>query len=45
MIGYGEGTCSFIHVKDADSATVAALEGARPRVYNVVDNEPTTAAG
>lgn len=44
MIGRGEGTYSFIHVDDAASATVAALEGARPGVYNVVDDEPATAA-
>ncbi len=44
MIGKGEGTYSFIHVDDAASATVAALERARPGVYNVVDDEPATAA-
>ncbi len=44
IIGNGEGTYSFIHVDDAASATVAALEGARPGVYNVVDDEPATAA-
>jgi nucleoside-diphosphate-sugar epimerase len=44
MIGKGEGTYSFIHVDDAASATVAALEAARPGVYNVVDDEPATAA-
>ncbi len=44
MIGQGEGTYSFIHVDDAASATVAALEGAKPGVYNVVDDEPATAA-
>ena len=43
MIGNGEGTYSFIHVDDAASATVAALERARPGVYNVVDDEPATA--
>jgi len=44
MIGRGEGTYSFIHVDDAASATVAALERARPGVYNVVDDEPATTA-
>jgi nucleoside-diphosphate-sugar epimerase len=44
MIGKGEGTFSFIHVDDAASATVAALEGARPGVYNVVDDDPARAA-
>jgi nucleoside-diphosphate-sugar epimerase len=44
MIGKGEGIYSFIHVDDAAAATVAALEGARPGVYNVVDDEPASAA-
>ena len=44
MIGKGEGTFSFIHVDDAATATVAALEGARPGVYNVVDDDPARAA-
>jgi 2-alkyl-3-oxoalkanoate reductase len=44
MIGHGEGTYSFIHVDDAASATVAALERARPGVYNVVDDDPASAA-
>ena len=44
VIGHGEGTYSFIHIDDAASATVAALERARPGVYNVVDDEPVTAA-
>lgn len=44
MIGKGEGIFSFIHVDDAATATVAALEGARPGVYNVVDDDPARAA-
>jgi 2-alkyl-3-oxoalkanoate reductase len=44
MIGHGEGMYSFIHVDDAASATAAALERARPGVYNVVDDDPATAA-
>lgn len=43
-IGHGEGTYSFIHIDDAAAATVAALEEARPGIYNVVDDEPATAA-
>ncbi len=43
MIGQGEGTYSFIHVDAAASATVAALERARPGVYNVDDDDPATA--
>src|SRR5918997_3311494 len=44
LIGKGEGTYSFIHVGDAAAATVAALERARPGIYNVVDDEPAIAA-
>jgi len=44
MIGNGEGNYSFIHVADAASATVATLEGARPGVYNIVDDDPVPAA-
>ena len=43
IIGQGEGVYSFVHVDDAAAATVAALEGARPGVYNVVDDEPASA--
>jgi 2-alkyl-3-oxoalkanoate reductase len=43
MIGHGEGMFSFIHIDDAAAATVAALERARPGVYNVVDDEPASA--
>jgi 2-alkyl-3-oxoalkanoate reductase len=39
--GGGPGTISWIHVADATTATVAALERGRPgEVYNVVDDEP-----
>jgi nucleoside-diphosphate-sugar epimerase len=44
MIGKGGGVYSFIHVEDAAAATVAALERARAGVYNVVDDDPATAA-
>ncbi len=44
MIGHGEGVYSFIHVDDAASATVAALERAEPGIYNVVDDEPASAS-
>jgi 2-alkyl-3-oxoalkanoate reductase len=40
IVGKGTGTFSFIHVEDAASATVAALERGAPGVYNVVDDEP-----
>ena len=40
VIGRGEGLWSFIHVDDAASATVAAVERGAPGVYNVVDDAP-----
>ncbi len=40
IVGEGTGTFSFIHVDDAASATVAALERGAPGAYNVVDDEP-----
>jgi nucleoside-diphosphate-sugar epimerase len=40
VIGSGAGLFSFIHVDDAASATVAAVERGAPGVYNVVDDEP-----
>lgn len=40
IIGRGTGIFSFIHVEDAASATVAAVERGGPGVYNVVDDEP-----
>ena len=40
VIGSGEGCFPFIHVADAASATVAAIERGEPGVYNVVDDEP-----
>jgi nucleoside-diphosphate-sugar epimerase len=40
VIGRGSGLSSFIHVDDAASATVTAVEGGPPGVYNIVDDEP-----
>ncbi len=41
LIGGGGGRWSFIHVDDAASATVAAIERGKPgNIYNVVDDEP-----
>ena len=40
IVGKGSGVFSFIHVDDAAAATVAAVEGGRPGIYNVVDDEP-----
>jgi nucleoside-diphosphate-sugar epimerase len=31
---------SFIHIDDAAAATVAAIEGGTPGIYNVVDDDP-----
>jgi 2-alkyl-3-oxoalkanoate reductase len=40
IIGDGGGVWSFVHIEDAASATVAAVEGGEPGIYNVVDDEP-----
>jgi nucleoside-diphosphate-sugar epimerase len=40
IVGGGDGVFSFVHVEDAASATVAALEHRGPAIYNVVDDEP-----
>jgi len=38
--GDGRGVWSFIHIDDAATATVAAIEGAATGVFNVVDDDP-----
>lgn len=40
IVGPGTGVASFIHVEDAATATVAALDRGAPGIYNVVDDEP-----
>ncbi len=40
IIGDGAGIWSFVHIEDAASATVAAVEQGGPGIYNVVDDEP-----
>jgi nucleoside-diphosphate-sugar epimerase len=40
IVGTGGGTFSFIHIADAASATVAAVDRGAPGIYNVVDDEP-----
>jgi nucleoside-diphosphate-sugar epimerase len=40
IVGKGSGVFSFIHIDDAASATVAAVERGAPGVYNVVDDDP-----
>jgi nucleoside-diphosphate-sugar epimerase len=44
IIGHGAGIWSFLHIHDAATATVAALERGTPGVYNVVDDEPASVA-
>jgi nucleoside-diphosphate-sugar epimerase len=40
IIGGGGGVWSFVHIEDAASATVAAVEDGGAGIYNVVDDEP-----
>ena len=40
IVGKGTGVWSFIHIEDAASATVAAIERGRPGIYNIVDDDP-----
>jgi nucleoside-diphosphate-sugar epimerase len=40
LAGKGTGLWSFIHIEDAASATVEAIEHGKRGVYNVVDDEP-----
>jgi len=42
IVGDGGGVFSYIHVDDAASATVAALDHGSPSIYNIVDDEPAT---
>ena len=44
LVGDGGGVWSFIHVADAASATVAAVEHGNRGVYNVVDDDPAPVA-
>ena len=40
IIGSGEGVMSYVHLDDAASATVAALEHGQGGIYNIVDDDP-----
>jgi nucleoside-diphosphate-sugar epimerase len=40
VVGGGAGVWSFIHIEDAATATVAAVEHGRRGIYNVVDDDP-----
>jgi nucleoside-diphosphate-sugar epimerase len=40
VVGRGTGVWSFIHIEDAATATLAAVEGGPAGIYNVVDDDP-----
>ena len=40
VVASGDGRFSFVHVDDAAAATVLALDGGAPGIYNIVDDEP-----
>jgi nucleoside-diphosphate-sugar epimerase len=40
LVGNGDGVWSFVHIADAAAATVAAVEGGEPGIYQVVDDDP-----
>jgi nucleoside-diphosphate-sugar epimerase len=40
LVGGGTGVSSFVHIDDAATATLAAIERAKPGIYNIVDDEP-----
>ena len=44
VAGGGHGHWSFIHVHDAATATVRAIQHGHPGIYNIVDDEPAPVA-
>ena len=44
LVGEGNGVWSFVHIDDAASATMDAIERGAPGIYNVVDDEPAPVA-
>ncbi len=44
IVGDGAGVWSFIHMDDAATATIAAIERGETGIYNVVDDEPAPVA-
>jgi 2-alkyl-3-oxoalkanoate reductase len=40
IVGGGGGVASLVHITDAASATVAAIERGKPGIYHVADDEP-----
>jgi 2-alkyl-3-oxoalkanoate reductase len=43
IVGGGGGVWSWVHITDAASATVAAIERGKPGIYHVADDEPAPA--
>jgi nucleoside-diphosphate-sugar epimerase len=44
LVGSGTGYCSWVHLDDAASATVLAVEQKARGVFNIVDDEPAPAS-
>lgn len=44
IVGGGTGVTSFIHIEDAATATLAAIETGKPGLYNIVDDDPAPVA-
>jgi 2-alkyl-3-oxoalkanoate reductase len=44
IVADGAGVWSFIHIDDAATATLAAIESGRTGVYNIVDDDPAPVA-
>ncbi|SDU41816.1 NAD-dependent epimerase/dehydratase family protein [Jiangella alkaliphila] len=43
IVGGGTAVWSVVHIDDAARATLAAIEGGAPAVYNIVDDDPAPA--
>lgn len=43
IVGDGDALTSFVHVDDAAAATVLAMTGGAPGIYNIVDDAPVPA--
>jgi 2-alkyl-3-oxoalkanoate reductase len=44
LVGRGTGVTSFIHIDDAATATMAAIERDKAGLYNIVDDDPAPVA-
>jgi 2-alkyl-3-oxoalkanoate reductase len=44
LMGAGTGVWSFVHIDDAATATVAAVERGAPGIYQIVDDDPAPVA-